>query len=404
MASRRIVSLFSGAGGLDFGFEAAGFKTRVALEKNPICCETLRKNTEWSIIEKAIENVQTNELLDAASITSDQVSGVIGGPPCQPFSKASWWRNGDSLRFSDPRASTIKDYLRVVEDILPDFFLFENVPGFAYAGKDEGLVFLLNGIMKINRKHKTNYTPSCKVLNAADYGVPQIRHRFFLIAQREGIVFDFPKAMYFPQDTVRQDGDSYYSAWDAIGDIENNFDDELLPKGYWGEIIPSIPPGNNYLFHTSKGDGLPLFGDRTRYWSFLLKLDPLRPSWTISAQPGPSVGPFHWMNRRLSINELQRLQTFPSNVLFIGTQSSIIKQIGNAVPSLLAEQLALEISKQFYKTRPRSATLLPLRRSGRPNIPPIQNVAERYLKHVGVHQAHPGAGKGKHAKKTTIEP
>src|SRR5690606_25036105 len=100
-----------------------------------------------------------------------------------------------------------------------------------------------------------------------------------------------------------------------------------------------------------RGGGSPLFGWRRRYWTFLLKLAKNRPSWTIQAQPGPAVGPFHWNNRRLSSRELCRLQTFPDDVEIYGSRVSVQKQLGNAVPSLLAEVIGREIRVQIFRKR-----------------------------------------------------
>src|SRR5262249_20870024 len=134
--------------------------------------------------------------------------------------------------------------------------------------------------------------------------------------------------------------------------LKPDLSDDLEVRGKWAELLPSIPEGQNYLWHTSRGEGLPLFGWRRRYWNFLLKLAKDRPSWTIQAQPGPAVGPFHWKNRRLSTRELCRLQTFPDNVSIIGDRGSIQRQVGNAVPSLLAEVLARAIRYQLLRLRP----------------------------------------------------
>src|SRR5205085_2163673 len=98
-------------------------------------------------------------------------------------------------------------------------------------------------------------------------------------------------------------------------------------SGRWADLLPSIPEGENYQFHTRKGDGVPLFGYRTKFWSFLLKLDRSEPAWTIPAQAGPSTRPFHWNNRPLTIKELARLQTFPTKWRFAGMQRDQIRQI-----------------------------------------------------------------------------
>jgi DNA (cytosine-5)-methyltransferase 1 len=188
----------------------------------------------------------------------------------------------------------------------------------------------------------------------------------------------------------------FRSCWDAIGDLEcAAVTEDLAMRGKWAELLPSVPEGQNYLWHTDRGGGLPLFGWRRRYWCFLLKLAKSQPSWTLQAQPGPATGPFHWSNRRLSMRELCRLQTFPDDVVISGGRNSVQKQVGNAVPSLLAEILGREIRRQLFGHRVRKAAkLLPPQREG---LPPPQRtgpVPSKYRALVGEHEAHPGPGKG----------
>ncbi|MCC7380189.1 MAG: DNA cytosine methyltransferase, partial [Deltaproteobacteria bacterium] len=132
MASQpTVLSLYTGAGGIDYGFEAAGYRTTVALEMNPACCRTLRHNRLWPVIERSILDVPTKELLDTAGLNVGEADVLIGGPPCQPFSKSGYWANGDARRLEDPRADTLGAYLRVVEEAMPRAFLLENVYGIA---------------------------------------------------------------------------------------------------------------------------------------------------------------------------------------------------------------------------------------------------------------------------------
>ena len=350
MARPRVISLYTGAGGLDYGFEAAGFETAVAVELDAVACRTIRLNRRWPILEGDINGFSSREILDAGGVAPGEADMLIGGPPCQPFSKSGYWTNGDARRLNDPRAGTLEAYLRVLRDARPRAFLLENVYGLVYKNKDEGLRHLLEGIERINREAGTSYQPAWQLLNAADYGVPQIRERVFLIGARDGQLFRFPTATH---GTSQVNGlfdtrEPCRTAWDAIGDLPAQPNDPGLEMGgKWADLLPTIPEGQNYLWHTNRGGGERLFGWRTRYWSFLLKLAKDQPAWTIQAQPGPAIGPFHWANRKLSAREMCRLQTFPDDLEFDCGRMDVQKMLGNAVPSLLAEVLAREIRGQL---------------------------------------------------------
>lgn len=394
-----MISLFSGAGGLDYGFEAAGFETAVAVEMNHDSCETLRANRPWAVIERDILQVPSDEILEAARLKKGEASVLIGGPPCQPFSKAGYWSKGDALRLDDPRAATLGAYLRVLQDTTPAVFLLENVEGLAYRGKDEGLRLLLDAIETINKKTRSKYRPKFQVLNAADYGVPQLRKRVIMVAARDGSEFQFPTPTHAEPTKGQELFASlppYRTAWDALADVGPEPDEDLALSGRWADLLPSIPEGHNYLWHTDRMGGLPLFGWRRRYWSFLLKLAKHLPSWTVQAQPGPAVGPFHWNNRRLSMRELARIQTFPDDIHVTGRRTEMQRQIGNAVPALLAEVLARQIATQFLGKRSANVgpRLLPPDRSPAPPPETPKRVPAKFRALVGVHSAHPGTGRG----------
>lgn len=392
----RLVSLYTGAGGLDYGFEAVGARVCVAIEMDHDCCETIRANRDWPVIERDIQQTSSGGILDVAGLKVGQADILIGGPPCQPFSKSAYWAGGDTERLRDPRARTLHEYMRCVNDLLPAVFVLENVYGISYSGKEEGLLLLEKMTAEINRRHRTKYRPSWRVLKAADYGVPQIRERFFLIAHRDGGIFNFPE----PTHGAPQDGEPrsifsssrlpYLTARDAIHAVKPPSREEALAvRGRWGDLLPSIPEGENYLWHTNRKGGLSLFGWRTRYWSFLLKLAKNRPSWTIQAQPGPAIGPFHWTSRMLSVREMASIQTFPRDIVFIGNRVSVQRQIGNAVPSLLGEVLAREIARQFFDMRIEGALKLTVRpRRPIPGPEPVRPVPKKYLHLVGNHPDH----------------
>jgi DNA (cytosine-5)-methyltransferase 1 len=398
-----LVSLYTGSGGLDLGLEAANFETRVAVEMDSDSARTLRANREWPVIEEDIHRVSSERILRTAGLRVGDTDLLAGGPPCQPFSKSGYWARGDVGRLEDPRATTLEAYLRVLRDIQPKVFLLENVPGLAYREKSEGRDLLQRTVEAINAEVGTHYSFEPMLLNAAEFGVPQVRERVFIIGHRDGRKFKFPNATHsFPSAERQRDWlsdltEPIFTAWDAIGDLEDDDDPGLALTGRWARLLPSIPEGRNYLHHTDRGEGVPIFGWRRRYWSFLLKLAKDLPSWTLTAQPGPAIGPFHWKNRRLSVDELLRLQTYPENYYPIGTRGSIQRQIGNAVPAALAEYLGLHIRDQLFDDQaairqPRK--LLPRRRSPIPSEDPVARVPRQYMRLKGDHSPHPGTRKG----------
>jgi DNA (cytosine-5)-methyltransferase 1 len=397
----KAISLFTGVGGLDFGFEAAGFETAVAVEIDRACCRMLRANRSWPVIERDIHAVTTAELLEEAGLRAGEPDVLIGGPPCQPFSKSGYWATGDAKRLGDQRADTLAAYLRILEEAQPRAFLLENVYGLAYRGKDEGLDRILKGIAAINRRTGSKYKSVWKVLNAASYGVPQLRERVFIVGSRDGTEFGFPQPTHGPRDALEPGQEPYRTTWDAIGDLPSNPNDEALAaSGKWANLLPTIPEGENYLWHTHRGGGLPLFGWRTRYWNFLLKLAKDRPSWTIQAQPGSATGPFHWTSRKLSSRELARLQTFPHDLQLDASRNEIQRMLGNAVPSLVAEVLARAIAVQLlgrrrYAKRPK---LMPPVRDDMPDPEAVLPVRRPYLALVDDHADHPGTGLGRRAQ------
>lgn len=397
----KAISLFTGVGGLDFGFEAAGFDTAAAVEIDGACCRALRQNRRWPVMQDDIHSVDAGRLLEFAGLRKGEPDVLIGGPPCQPFSKSGYWATGDAKRLGDSRADTLSAYLRILEGTQPRAFLLENVYGLAYRGKDEGLDRILAGVEEVNRRTGSRYRPSWKILNAASYGVPQFRERVFIVASREGADFAFPAPTHADAGELDFGQQPLRTAWDAIGDLEEEVEEEaLFATGKWAGLLPTIPEGSNYLWHSRRGGGLPLFGWRTRYWNFLLKLAKNRPSWTIQAQPGSATGPFHWRSRKLAARELMRLQTFPEGLRLPSSRNEMQRMIGNAVPSLLAEALARAVAVQLlgrrsYRGAPK--LLMPVRQ-GMPGPEPVRSVSRPYLALMDDHADHPGTGLGRRAQ------
>jgi len=234
---RRTISLFTGVGGLDLGLEAAGFDVAVAIEVDRDAVEVIRKNrSSWPVPDidgrpQPIEALDSSSLLKIAQLRVGEAAILVGGPPCQPFSKSGYWASGDALRLRDPRANTLREYFRVLSETLPEVFLLENVPGLTFEGKDEGLLFIERRLRAINREKGTNYTHTVAQLNAAHFGVPQLRERVFVVGHREGRAFHFPEPRY------GTDAGPYLTAWDAIGDREDDDDPSLRMTGRWAELL-----------------------------------------------------------------------------------------------------------------------------------------------------------------------
>lgn len=337
------VSLFSGCGGLDLGLQRAGFRIVAAMDNDPLAIESHRANFNGThLFEGSVSDFGPKELPKRMPA---QIDLLAGGPPCPPFSKSRFYRKDKPRALEDPNGlETITGYFDVLEWLSPRAFLLENVPGLAYGVHQDALMYVED------RAEKAGYRTEWQILNAANYGVPQIRERFFMIGVREGHI-------RWPGPTHAQDpaGDllsmqrlPWKTAGEAIGDLDTEeMADEAghVAGGKDHDLLPEIPPGDNYLFFTEeRGYPDPKFKWRSRYWSFLLKLSPDRPSWTIQARRSNNMGPLHWRNRILRIEEVKRLQTFPDDWALTGKVDAQWRQMGNAVPPQLAEHLGRAIA------------------------------------------------------------
>ena len=341
------ISLFSGAGGLDLGVEAAGFRIAAANEVDDDAADTLEKNFVGSLVSpvdrRSIIEVPTRDLLRAAGLSgSEQPELLVGGPPCTPFSKSGFWLDW-KRKGLDPSASLLQMFTRVLREARPRAFILENVYALTFNNQASRPAYerLLREI------DEAGYSYTAGVLNAADYGVPQLRPRLFVVGAPKGKqVPPLPEPTHTGAWERRRtgaamDGEPHVTAGEALEGVVADPEPEEVLRGQYAPLLCDIPPGDNYLFYTAKrGHPNPQFEWRSRYWSFLLKLHPDRPSPTIQAQPGPNVGPFHWENRRLRVPELKRLFTFPDDFAFVGSRMSVQAQIGNSVPPLLAMRVA----------------------------------------------------------------
>jgi DNA (cytosine-5)-methyltransferase 1 len=350
---RTCISLFTGAGGMDLGLKKAGFRILFANDLDPICkatyCHPKNFGSDAPFYVGSATEV-TRELLERAIELPKQVDLLAGGPPCPPYSKSRFYRTDKPRGVEDPVGEeTLNAYLALLQQLRPRAFLFENVHGFAYKVHKEGFDRLSSIATNLG------YRLAHRVINAADYGVPQIRMRFIMVGMLDR-QFTFPRETY--RDPSRAKTDLFASRlapWRTAGEVlqdldteENANDEGHFAGGQFNNLLRQIPPGDNYLFFTRKrGHSSPKFEWRSRYWSFLLKLSPAMPSWTIQARRSNNMGPFHWRNRILRISEVKRLQTFPDQWQLAGNVEQQWRQVGNAVPPLVAEHLGRALMEQL---------------------------------------------------------
>jgi DNA (cytosine-5)-methyltransferase 1 len=343
----RCLSLFSGCGGLDLGIQSAGFEIVAGVDNEPLCAESHSQNFgdipfHVASISTFAQNVAREEIEIPGPIDL-----LVGGPPCPPYSKSRFYRSDKPRALADAVGwETMNGYIDVLRLVGPRAFLLENVAGLAYKVHREALDYVLDEAGALG------YRCEWRILNAADYGVPQIRERFILVGTRTG-EFEFPEPTYAkrPSPGPTTPRAPWRTAGMAIGDLdshENADDAGHFAGGQFHDLLCEIPPGDNYLYFTAKrGHPEPRFKWRSRYWSFLLKLSPDLPSWTIQARRSNNMGPFHWRNRILRIEEIKRLQTFPDDWHLSGTIEAQWRQVGNAVPPLLAESLGRALHKHL---------------------------------------------------------
>ncbi|MGP1276073.1 MAG: DNA cytosine methyltransferase [Caulobacterales bacterium] len=188
------ISLFAGAGGMDIGFEQAGFKVLVAVEQDPSCCETLRSNMRDTIVVQAdVQTVTGEELLSLAGKRRGEIDAIIGGPPCQSFSLA-----GQRAGLNDPRGQMVREFIRLVGEVEPKTFVLENVKGMVNWSGGEVLRLIEDEFEHMKLSDGSTYTVKHQVLNAADFGVPQFRERVFVVGNKVGKAFAFPDATHVP--------------------------------------------------------------------------------------------------------------------------------------------------------------------------------------------------------------
>ena len=350
------IDIFSGAGGLSLGAEMAGFQVKFAVEKDKNAAATYRCNhPNTLVIEDDIHNINPHDYLQLG----EHVSIVFGGPPCQGFS----FSNTMSRNMDNPNNSLFEEFLRFVLEIRPDWFLFENVEGFAHF--EEGIIqHLLE-----QRFRDMGYEVFPKVLWASDYGVPQHRNRFFMVGNRLGIKFEYPEP-FGTKITVND-------AIDDLPDLMNGQQEDTLfyklPANKASEYARMMRKGSkrsrqNYVSRNAdyvieryhyirQGENWEAIPDELMqnyankancHSGIYRRLKANEPSVVISNyRKNMLIHPYQ--DRGLSVREAARLQSFPDTFLFEGCLMSIQQQIGNAVPPLLAKAVFAKIFECINK-------------------------------------------------------
>lgn len=336
----KTLSLFSGAGGLDIGFTDIGFDIVSSVEIEEKFCETLELNTGNG---KRFRHSNVN-CIDIREFTGEglgKIDFIIGGPPCQPFSAAGRRANG-VLGTTDARGVLFREYVRLLQGLSPKGFLFENVYGIVGAQNGEAWKEILQAFSEVG--YKLFY----RIVDSADYGVPQHRERLIIVGLKDGI-FKFPRPTHGPDSL---DQNPFYNAETALeGVVSEETDESNRLSGRYANLLDAIPAGLNYSFYTEEmGHPNPIFAWRSKFSDFLYKADPNTPVRTIKASGGAYTGPLHWENRFFNLEEYKRLQTFPDDYQISGSKQIAVKQIGNSVPPQLARMMAIAIRMQVFDT------------------------------------------------------
>ena len=354
-----VISLFSGAMGLDLGLESAGFSVVVAVESNKYAVETIQQNRpELPVIQRRIEDVTTEEILSAAGLKPGDPVVVSGGPSCQTFSTA-----GKRGSLGDPRGNLFIHFLRVVREAKPRFFIMENVrgvlsaavkhrplkergPGYPALEPDEELGSAFR--VMTSKLEELDYYVIFDVLNAADYGVPQQRQRLVVIGSLLGENIRMPKRTH--SKTAINGLPTWRSLSDAIGDLEE-IDPEFSKFSPIKEkYFKQVPEGGNWrdlpsnMQQQALGKAFASWGGRSGFFR-RLSLD--QPSPALTTHPDGKATSFcHPKDLRpLSVREYARVQQFPDTWAFSGTVRKKYEQIGNAVPLGLGEAIGNAVQK-----------------------------------------------------------
>lgn len=320
-----LISLFCGGGGLDLGLSFAGFDTRVASDVAPSFVDSVVSNLPHAVpCEEDALQLSKEKLCKLAKTSS--IDLVAAGPPCQSFSIL-----GQRGALDDPRGKLALKYFDLIAEIRPKAFLFENVPGLLTVNKGEDWRRLA-----AHAKEKTGYYLHVARLNAVNFGIPQIRERVIMVGFQKDVHFEFPRVPSGPSAAgiiatlAERQGEGVPSSW-ALKNVDNLPNHDIRPHGpRVRQRYQNIAPGSR---------------DRTDHTD---RIDPDRPSGTVLVGSGGGGGRPHihpTEPRVITVREAARLQSFPDWYVFQGTFTAQYRQVGNAVPPLLAYEVGKKIAE-----------------------------------------------------------
>lgn len=364
-----VIDLFAGAGGMTEGLRKAGFKSLLANEYDEMAAKTFAYNhPSTPLIVRDIKNLTLDEIKEKTGLHVGELSLIAGGPPCQGFSLA-----GSRLN-SDPRNQMFKEFVRIVEGLQPEVFLFENVSGILSMSGGIVVKAIISEFIRIG--YKCEY----RLLNAADYGVPQARPRFILIGVRQGETFGFPEQTHgqtkLNADLFSPTLKEHLTVWDALSDLpeitQGGGNEELIHSGLYkneyqearrGERCPGALYNHRATRHSEKiverYAAIPEGGDNSQVPEELrtkknnvYKLNSVKPSRTVTCNHRTDL--LHpKIPRGTTVREAARLQSFDDDYKFFGNLTRKAKwvtqddQVGNAVPPILAKALGEHIRKKM---------------------------------------------------------
>lgn len=356
--NRDVISLFSGAMGLDIGLQKAGLNVVIGQDFEPSCVETMRANGH-NVLEGDIREIKPEMFLELTGLHVGEPFMICGGPPCQPFSTA-----GKRLGINDPRGSLFMDFIRMIDYIRPRFFVMENVKGIVSSpvkhvsikerDKDDPKQKLGTVLdVVLSEFNRLGYKTVYGILDAVNYGVPQFRERFVLIGSRDNEDIFLPIPTHFQMH--QNPNYRWKTVGEAIEDLENDPGEYTPLSGDRKKYLHMVPQGGNWrdlpeeVIPIAMGGAYESSGGKV---GFYRRLSYKQPSPTITTSPAQKATMLCHprQDRPLSIKEYARIQQFPDDWKFTGTISAQYRQIGNAVPVGLAEAIGRAIISTANRT------------------------------------------------------